>query len=95
MAEPIKVDLDGPLEGRHILIDPDELTLGLVEDLEGNRAAPMLDALSACIVGGDLPRRAGSDGQPETMRATLRRLKPADFKAVIKGVGQAFQISKS
>lgn len=87
MAEPIRSDLKAPLEGCHILIDPDALTFGLLEDLQSDKAKTMMDALAAVIVGGDLPK--GTD------RAGLRQLKPAEIVALIEGVGASFAVSKS
>jgi len=87
MAEPVRVELDGPLEGHHVLIDPDALTWGVLEDLESGKHARMLDAVAGALVGGDLPTGTDRDG--------LRRLKAGDVPALMRGVGQAFQIPKS
>lgn len=87
MPETIRVDLDAPLSGRHILVDPEQLTFGLLEDLQSERASIILDTLASCITGSDLPH--GSD------RQGLRRLKPAEMKAVMQGVGTAFAVPKS
>lgn len=83
----VRVDLDGALEGRHVLIDPESLTWGVLEDLESGKHARMLDAVASCITGGDLPHGTDRDG--------LRRLKAGEVPALMKGVGQAFQAPKS
>lgn len=83
----LRVELNGDLKGCHLLLDPDELTFGLLEDLTSGQTGPMLDALSLVIVGGDLPK--GTD------RAGLRRLKISQMKSVIEGVGSAVEIPKS
>lgn len=87
-GERIRVELDGLLEGHFILIDPDELTFGLLEDLQSaDSFSTILSALSAAIVGGNLPK--GND------RAGLRRLKPTEMKFVMQGVSSAIEIPKS
>lgn len=83
----IRLELEGALAGRHVLVDPDALTFGLVEDLQSGRAGAMLDSLASAIVGGDLPR--GTD------RAGLRALTPVQMQAVIRGIDGAFEVPKS
>lgn len=87
MSEPIRIDLEGALAGHHILLDPDALTWGMLEDMESGKHAAMIDAVSRCIVGGDLLHGTDRDG--------IRRLRPAQVTALIEGVGRAFQVSKS
>lgn len=70
-----------------MLIDPDELTWGALEDLESGKHARMLDAVAGAIVGGDLPKGVDRDG--------LRRLRAAEVPALMKGVGSAFAVDKS
>lgn len=60
------------------MVDPDEVTVGLIEDLSSGSAAPMLDQLAAAIVGGDLPK--GND------RKGLRGLTLPQFAALCKAV---------
>jgi hypothetical protein len=83
----VRVELNAPLAGKHVVLDPDELTFGLIEDLQSGQAAAMLDGLAAAIVGGDLPK--GTD------RVGLRRLTPEQAKALVEGVTGAFSLSKS
>jgi hypothetical protein len=85
--QPIRVDLKGDLAGFHILLDPEELTFGFLEDIESMKVGAMLTALAGAIVGGDLPK--GTD------RAGLRRLKQNEAKALIEGVGSTFAVPKS
>lgn len=87
MDDVIRVELKGSLSGRHLLLDPGQLTFGLLEDLQSDRAALVLDGLARCIVGGDLAQ--GTD------RAGLRRLITGDANAVIEGVAAAFAVPKS
>jgi hypothetical protein len=87
MAETMRVELDGALAGKHVILNADELTFGLVEDIQSNQASAVLDGLASVIIEGDLPK--GCD------RAGLRRLKPAEIAALLKGVGQSFQMPKS
>ena len=87
MAEPIRVDLADALAGKHVLIDHDELTVGLVEDLQSREAKALLDSLAAVIVGGDLAR--GTD------RAGLRRLRIAECAALTSGVAGVVAVPKA
>lgn len=87
MAEPIRVELEGALAGHHVLLDPDALTWGMLEDLESGKHLRMIDAVVGCLVGGDLPHGTDRDG--------LRKLKVAEVPALMKGVGEAFQVPKS
>jgi len=87
MGELIRVELDGSLADRYVMVDPDEMDVGFFEDLESQRFKLILDALGRVIKGGDLP--GGID------RAGLRRLKPADMQSLIQGVSRAWQVSKS
>lgn len=86
MAEPIRVDLSGALAGFHLLLDPDGLTFGFLEDLQGDKARDVLNALSSCIVGGELPK--GTD------RAGLRALKHPEIIAVMEGINTAYAVPK-
>jgi hypothetical protein len=52
--EPVRVDLNGACAGRHILVDYDRLTVGVLEDLEGGRMRLIRSAVQALVVGGDL-----------------------------------------
>lgn len=86
-TQSLRIDLEGALAGHYVLLAEDELTVGLLEDIQSPRWAATLDSLAACVVGGDLP--GGCD------RAGLRRLKLAELLAVIKGVDSAFAVPKS
>lgn len=85
--ETVRVELNGDLAGHHLLLDPNELTFGLLEDVQSGQAGTMIDALALVIKGGDLPK--GND------RAGLRRLTKDAMKSVIQGVGSAFEAPKS
>lgn len=87
MAEPIRVDLAGALEGHHVLLDPDALTWGMLEDLESGKHRQMIDAVAGCLVGGDLPKGTDREG--------MRKLRAAEVADLMKGVGEAFQVPKS
>lgn len=78
------LDLAGPLKGQQIEIEEDELTFGFLEDLESGSIKLQLDALSAVIVGGDLPN--GTD------RKGLRRLRGPEVKAICDAIGGAFRL---
>lgn len=98
---PIRVGLEGDLAGFHVLLDPEELTFGLLEDLQSGQITPIIDALTTAICGGDVPKLATSNstGTPEGdrkfRRAGIRRLKAGEMKALIEGVGAAFAVPKS
>lgn len=87
MADTVKIDLEGALAGRHIVVDPDQLDIGLLEDIQSPKFADTLDGLARCIVNGNLPH--GYD------RAGLRRLKLAELQALVKGVDGQFAMPKS
>lgn len=86
MSEPIRVELDGALAGRHVLVDPKKLTAGALEDMQDNNVGMILDGLSRVLVGGDLPQ--GTD------RAGLRELVSEELFAVLKGVGTCIRVPK-
>lgn len=86
-AENLRIELNGALEGRHILVAPSALTIGLLEDLQSGEFGTIMDGLAAAIVGGDLPQ--GSD------RKGLRALTVTEFHAVCGGVGEAYQAPKN
>jgi hypothetical protein len=83
----VRVELHGALEGHYILVDPEEITFGLIADFRSGNADRILDSLALCVRGGDLPR--GTD------RAGLRRLTIPRIGEVIKGVGTLSQNQKS
>lgn len=83
----LRVDLAGSLSGHHIVIDPDELTLGAIEDMSSGSVALMMTSLAAMIVGGDLPK--GTD------RAGLRQLTLQQAKEVFDGIQALPVIPKS
>jgi hypothetical protein len=77
------VTLGGALEGRSISVDEDRLTVGMLEDLEGGSVKGTLDALSGCVLPGDI---IGQD-----VRGSIRNLKPSEFKAVLEAVMSCFR----
>ena len=83
----VPVALEGALAGRTVAFYDDELTIGLVEDLDSGRLAPILDGLARAIADSDLP--GGHD------RAALRRLKGAEFRALVGALQAAFDLPKS
>lgn len=86
MAEPLKIQLKGSLEGVEVLLNPEELTIGFLEDIQSAEVAPILDAISRVIIGG-LPTGDGRQG--------LRKLTPAQFAALIEGINRAISIPKA
>ena len=78
MSEPRQIELDGALAGRHVMVNRQALTLGFLEDMQSQEAKLILDALAACIVGGNLPQ--GNN------RAGLRKLNMDELQALIVGV---------
>lgn len=84
MTEPKRVDLAGELAGRHVLLDLEQVDVGLIEDLSSRNVTMMLDAFARLIVGGDLPH--GTD------RVGLRRLKLQQMKALGDGIDSVISI---
>lgn len=84
MPNTVRVDLEKPFEQYHVLVNVDEVTIGLLEDVQSGSIKQTLDALNAAIVGGELPGG--------TNRAGLRRLKPAEFGAVARAVVEAAKV---
>lgn len=83
----VKVTLQEPLEGRFILVDPEAITMGFLEDVQSGRGKEMLDSVAEAVVEGDLPK--GTD------RAGLRRLRPAEYAAVVAGVTSVMSVPKN
>ena len=83
---PIRVDLEGDLEGHNILVNPQALTMGLLEDIQSGQTTAMLDAIAATLVGGDLP-----DGHD---RKALRAMTPAEFADLCTGVAGCVSLKK-
>ncbi len=89
-AQPVqgqRVDLKGPLEGHYIMVDVDEISFGLVEDIQTGQAAQILDQLAKIILGGDVV-----NGDEAERRAGLRKLHPRKLGAVINGVTAALAL---
>ena len=86
MAEPMRVELTGPLAGRHVLVERRRLTGGFVEDVQSGDAKLILDAVSRAVVGGDLP-----DG---TDRAALRELPLDELNVVLEAVVGCLSVPK-
>ncbi len=74
MVEGMRIDLQGPLAGKHIIVDPDAITMGFFEDLQSDQLSTIMDAIASVISGGDLDR------------AGLRKLRPAEFKSLIESL---------
>jgi hypothetical protein len=85
--EPISVAVGGDLEGRTILVDPQRITMGLLEDIQQNNATIMIDAIVATLAGGDL--------EHGTTRAGLRKLTPAEFADLCAGVASVIRVPKA
>ncbi len=83
---PIRVDCEGGLAGHTILVYPDALTMGLLEDIQIGTAAVMLDAVATTLAGGDIPH--GVD------RAGLRRLTPNQFADLCTAVASCIRLGK-
>ena len=82
----IRIDLEGPLAGRFVMVDPEVLDCGLVEDMQSGQMAQMMDAVAKAVRGGDLPHGFG--------RADLRKLKPREFRELANGVARAIDVPK-
>jgi hypothetical protein len=78
----VRVDLGTPLEGHHVQIDTEAITLGFIEDLQSQQMGPILDGLSTVIVGGDLVGEPG-------VRPWLRTLRVPQFNAVAGAINAA------
>lgn len=78
MEGTVRVDLKDALAGHHVLVDPDEITMGLLEDIQSGKASLLLEALANAIKGGDLPHGTDRDG--------LRRLKLLQCAALSTGI---------
>jgi hypothetical protein len=87
MPEGLRVDLEGELTGRHILVNRAAITIGFAEDMESRSIKIALDALSGVIVGGDLV--AGCD------RNGLRALVPEQFQSLIEGITRFVNLPKA
>lgn len=85
--EPISVALGGDLEGHTILVDPQRITMGLLEDIQQNNATIMIDAIVATLAGGDL--------EHGVTRAGLRKLTPAEFADLCAGVASVIRVPKA
>ena len=84
--EPISVALGGDLEGRTILVDPQRITMGLLEDIQQNNATIMIDAIVATLAGGDL--------EHGITRAGLLKLTPSEFADLCAGVASVIRVPK-
>ena len=85
--EPVRVNLEDALAGYHVLLDEDQLDIGLLEDIQSPQWKATIDGLSRCIVGGDLPYGATRDG--------IRRLKLSQLRALLRGVDGTYAVPKS
>ncbi len=87
MSEHVRVDLHGALEGHHLVVDADELTIGTLEDMQSGSFAKMRGAAEAVIVSADLPRGI--------LHTELRKLKLQEFKAVSDGIAEVISVPKA
>ena len=87
MEQVIKVELAGALAGRHILIDRDGFTLGVIEDCQSDSIKVQREAIASVLRGGDLPGGTAAED--------LRKLKPTEWLALIKGVSGAVEVPKA
>lgn len=83
---PIRVELEGDLEGNSILVNPSALTMGLLEDIQSGQTSAMLDAIAATLVGSDLQN--GHD------RKALREMTPGEFADICSGVAGCVTLKK-
>ena len=87
----VTATLAGALAGQTLVLDDDELTFGLLEDMQTSQAGQMLDTLARAIVGGDaVPGATAAE-----RRQAMRRLKPAAIRAIVQGVGSTMELPKS
>jgi hypothetical protein len=86
-SDGLSVTLQGDLEGYTIIVSPDALTMGLLEDIQQSSASVMIDAITATLVGGDLPNGIDRNG--------LRKLTPSEFADLCAGVASVVRVKKS
>jgi hypothetical protein len=87
VPDPVRMDLKEPLAGHTILVDLDQVTLGLVEDFQSGMVATLLDQLARVVVGGDLIR-----GDVAERRQLLRTLPMRQVTAIINGVTESLRV---
>ncbi len=81
----LRRDLEGALNGHHIIVvNPDALTIGLLEDMQSGNIALLIDAVERCVAGGDLPH--GND------REGIRKLNGAEFGSLSRAVSEAYRV---
>lgn len=78
MAEPIRLDLHGPLARRHVLVDATKLSGVDLASLKGSNKVAAASTLSILLVGGDLPHGVDEEG--------LTQLTLTEMAALIQGV---------
>ena len=86
-SDGLSVTLQGDLEGYTIIVSPDALTMGLLEDIQQSSASVMIDAITETLVGGDLPNGIDRNG--------LRKLTPSEFADLCAGVASVVRVKKS
>jgi hypothetical protein len=105
LTEPIRVDLEGALKGQHVLLAPDELNIGLIEDVQSGSVKFQIDAITRAIVGGNLVGVRGGavfaladfeteDEARAAIRLGVRRLKLPEMQALIQGLDGVFELPK-
>lgn len=87
MSNAVRADLQGALEGYHVEVNPDAVTMGFFEDAQSDRASQMLDSVAGAVVGGNLPK--GTD------RASLRRYTPAELGAIVAAIVSTTSLPKN
>jgi len=85
-SSPIRVECEGELEGYSILVNPQALTMGLLEDIQAGTAGKMLDAVALTLAGGDVPHGVDRDG--------LRKLTPGEFADLCAAVASCIRLGK-
>jgi hypothetical protein len=81
-----RIELEGLLRGRYIVLKPRAITMGFIEDLQEGTSRKILDTLAGVLVGGNL--EAGTD------RNGLRQLTPPEFTSLCNAVASSVELPK-
>jgi hypothetical protein len=79
--------LTAPMEAYQVVVNLDEIDVGLLEDLQSDQVKELLRALTRVIAESNLPHGHDHDG--------LRRLKPEQIKPVAQAVVRAMELPKA